>query len=114
MNHTVEQMKQLVSEGKVTLFTKNQIADANGDNDRLSSVSIKSADGEITPIDCDEALIFYGLKMELGPINDWGLNPHEKQIQVNTEDFRQIYQVFLLRRYFILSRKVKVNFIWFS
>ena len=88
VNHTVEQMKQLVSEGKVTLYTKNQIADANGDDDHLSSVSIKSTDGEITPINCDEALIFYGLKMELGPINDWGLNLHEKQIQVNTEDFQ--------------------------
>ena len=25
--------------------------------------------------------------MELGPINDWGLNLDEKQISVNTEDF---------------------------
>ena len=25
--------------------------------------------------------------MELGPINDWGLNLHEKQIEVNTENF---------------------------
>ena len=88
VNHTVEQMKQLVSEGKVTLYTKNQIADANGNDDHLSSVSIKSTDGEIKSIDCDEVLIFYGLKMELGPINDWGLNLHEKQIQVNTEDFQ--------------------------
>ena len=81
-------MKKLVSEGKVTLFTKNQIADANGNDDHLSSVSIKSIEGEIKSIDCDEVLIFYGLKMELGPINDWGLNLHEKQIQVNTEDFQ--------------------------
>ena len=88
VNHTVEQMKKLVSEGKVTLYTKNQIADANGNDDHLSSVSIKSTDGEIKSIDCDEVLIFYGLKMELGPINDWGLNLHEKQIQVNTEDFQ--------------------------
>ena len=25
--------------------------------------------------------------MELGPINDWGLNLNEKQIEVNTENF---------------------------
>ena len=38
-------------------------------------------------IQCDEVLVFHGLKMELGHINDWGLNLHEKQINVNTKDF---------------------------
>ena len=88
VSHTVDQMRQLVDEGKVTLYTKNQIADASGNDKHLSSVIIKNTDGETKSIECDEVLIFYGLKMELGPINDWGLNLHEKQIQVNTEDFQ--------------------------
>ena len=30
---------------------------------------------------------FFGLKMELGPIAEWGLNLHENLIKVDTEKF---------------------------
>ena len=85
-NHTVNLMKQLVKEGQVDLITKNQISDVKG-SDRVEKAIIKDNDGNEKIIDCDEILIFYGLKMELGPINDWGLNLNEKQIEVNTENF---------------------------
>jgi thioredoxin reductase (NADPH) len=87
VEHTVSLMQQLVKENKVTLYTNNQIIDANGD-ERLRSVSIKSKDGKIEILDCDDVLIFHGLKNELGPINDWGLGISEKQILVNTENFQ--------------------------
>ena len=35
----------------------------------------------------DFLLPFYGLKMELGPIANWGLNLYENQIVVDTEKF---------------------------
>ena len=87
VNHTVKQMRELVKEGKVILHTKNQIEDVTGD-DQVKKCIIKNNDGNLTEIDCDEILIFHGLKMELGPINDWGLNLYEKQIEVNTENFQ--------------------------
>ena len=85
-NHTVTLMKELVKEGKVDLITKNQISDVQG-SDRVEKAIIKDNDGNEKSLDCDEILIFYGLKMELGPINDWGLNLNAKQIEVNTENF---------------------------
>ena len=85
-NHTVSLMKELVKEGKVDLITKNQISDVQG-SDRVERAIIKDNDGNEKSLDCDEILIFYGLKMELGPINDWGLNLNAKQIEVNTENF---------------------------
>ena len=86
VNHTVEQMRNLVKEGKVILHTKNQIADVLGDN-KIEKCVTKDQEGNLTTVECDEILIFHGLKMELGPINDWGLNLHEKQIEVNSVNF---------------------------
>ena len=88
VNHTVEQMRNLVKEGKVILHTKNQIADVLGDN-KIEKCVTKDQEGNLTTVECDEILIFHGLKMELGPINDWGLNLHEKQIEVNSVNFEK-------------------------
>ena len=79
-------MRELVKSGKVELLTKYQINNILGD-DNVSSVEIKNNEGILETRECDEVLIFHGLKMELGPINDWGLNLDEKQISVNTQDF---------------------------
>ena len=87
VEHTVSQMRELVEKEKVSLYTKNQLFDADGD-ERIKNVSIKNQEGEIKTLDCEEILIFHGLKNELGPINDWGLGLSEKQIVVNTEDFQ--------------------------
>ena len=38
-------------------------------------------------IEVDYLLPFFGLKMELGPIAEWGLNLHENLIKVDTEKF---------------------------
>ncbi len=84
--HTVSLMEGLVKEGKVGLITNYQISDVLGDK-RIKKAVIKDKSDVTQEIDCDEILIFYGLKMELGPINDWGLNLNEKQISVNTENF---------------------------
>ena len=86
VEHTVNQMRDLAKAGKVELLTKYQISNILGE-DKVSSVEIKNNDGSLETRDCDEVLIFHGLKMELGPINEWGLNLDEKQIQVNTENF---------------------------
>ena len=87
MQATVDQMRALVSQGKVNL----QIADIvriNGDDGQIRSVTLKStAKGEYD-VPCDTMLPFYGLTMKLGPIADWGiqLDEHER-IPVSTATF---------------------------
>jgi thioredoxin reductase (NADPH) len=87
MQATVDQMRALVSQGKVNL----QIADIvriNGDDGQITSVTLKStAKGEYD-VPCDTMLPFYGLTMKLGPIADWGiqLDEHER-IPVSTATF---------------------------
>ena len=83
--HSVEKMRALVAEGKVRLMI-GQVTKLNGDGKVLSSIAVKTAQGEET-IACDAMLPFFGLTMKLGPVADWGLNLHENLIPVDTEKF---------------------------
>jgi thioredoxin reductase (NADPH) len=82
---SVARMRELVAAGKAELII-GQIAGLEGTGDQLSSVELKTADGEIDH-PCDTILAFFGLKMELGPIADWGLNLERNLISVETESF---------------------------
>ena len=42
---------------------------------------------ETEVINCDEALFFFGLSKQLGPINDWEIDLNERKVQVDTEKF---------------------------
>ena len=44
-------------------------------------------DGVTSSIEVDYLLPFFGLKMELGPISDWGLNLDKNLIKVDTQKF---------------------------
>ncbi len=83
---SVNKMHALVEEEKMT-FHMGQITELHGDNGRLEGVTYKSKDGELTKIECDTLLPFFGLTMKLGPIADWGLNLNENLIPVDTEKF---------------------------
>ena len=51
-------------------------------------INIEYSENEnIKKIEVDYLLPFYGLKMELGPIAEWGLNLNENLIKVDTEKF---------------------------
>ena len=55
----------------------------------MKKTTIKNIEtGENEKIEVDNILAFFGLKMELGPINDWGFEFHEKRIIVNTKNFQ--------------------------
>ena len=82
---SVERMRALVAQGKAKLLL-GQIAALDGHDGKLESVRIKTPDGEIDHA-CDTVLAFFGLKMELGPIADWGLNLHRNLIDVELESF---------------------------
>lgn len=83
---SVEKMRKLVAEGRMRLII-GQIAALEGEGERLTGVTIKGSDGSERRVVCDTLLAFYGLKMELGPIADWGLNLDKNLIAVDTAAF---------------------------
>ena len=70
---SVQKVKELNDQGKLTLYTKYQIDSVLGD-ENINLVKIKHDDGEIKEFKTDYVLGFFGLIMQLGPILDWGLN----------------------------------------
>jgi thioredoxin reductase (NADPH) len=83
---SVERMRRLVAEGAMRLVI-GQIAGLEGEGDRLSAVRVKGPSGGEEHLPCDALLAFYGLKMELGPLAEWGINLDKNLIEVDTEAF---------------------------
>ncbi|MCS6879482.1 MAG: NAD(P)/FAD-dependent oxidoreductase [Geminicoccaceae bacterium] len=83
---SVERMRRLAAEGALRLII-GQIAGLEGRDGELEAVRIRTQDGREERLDCDRLLAFYGLKMELGPIANWGLALDKGQIKVDTEAF---------------------------
>ena len=85
--HSEEQMRELVSKGKVNLLTPYVIKDIFGTSS-VTSVSLKNFDTkEIETFDADELLFLFGLNKKLGPILEWDIELNSKKIKVNTENF---------------------------
>ena len=84
--HSVERMRALVAEGKVSLLI-GQMSALAGDGSQLSAITVKLKDGE-TSIAANRLLPFFGLTMKLGAVADWGLNLNENLIKVDTEKFQ--------------------------
>jgi thioredoxin reductase (NADPH) len=82
---SVEKMRRLVAASDMQLHI-GQVSGLEGADGALEAVRIRSPQGE-QRVECDTLLAFYGLKMELGPIADWGLNLHENLIAVDTAAF---------------------------
>ena len=84
--HSVEQMRQLVADGKMALKI-GQVTRLNGDDGQVTTASLKLSDGTEEDLACTRVLPFFGLTMKLGPVAEWGLNLHENLISVDTEKF---------------------------
>jgi thioredoxin reductase (NADPH) len=82
---SVTRMRDLVGAGQMALHI-GQISELHGPAPDLEAVTIKSPKGEVL-VPCDTLLAFYGLKMELGPLADWGLNLDRNLIAVDTATF---------------------------
>ena len=86
--HTESQMRELVELGKIELKIPYVIKSINGD-EKFNGVDLMHFESkEIESINCDEALFFFGLNKQLGPILDWEVELEEKKISVNTENFQ--------------------------
>ena len=70
---SVAQMERLAKEGKIELVTPYQLAGLEGAGAQISAVKVATLDGEEKKLPADALLAFFGLSMNLGPINDWGL-----------------------------------------
>ncbi|MGD9508913.1 MAG: NAD(P)/FAD-dependent oxidoreductase [Geminicoccaceae bacterium] len=83
---SVEKMRHLVAQGRMELII-GQISGLEGADDRLDAVQVKGGGNASRRVECDTLLAFYGLKMELGPIADWGLDLEKDLIAVDTAAF---------------------------
>ena len=83
---SVSKMQELETKGKIK-FLKGQIKKISKIQDSRIMLEYENND-EKSNIEVDYLLPFFGLKMELGPIAEWGLNLHENLIKVDTEKFQ--------------------------
>lgn len=82
---SVNRMQAKVAEGAMQ-FHMGQVTQLHGSDGQLTSVTIKTADGDVDH-ECDTVLPFFGLTMKLGPVAEWGLNLDQNLIPVDTEKF---------------------------
>ena len=82
---SVKKMFELEKNGKIK-FIIGQITSIEGSENKIEKVHCKNEERSFV-IESDYILPFFGLKMELGPIADWGLNLNENLIKVDTEKF---------------------------
>lgn len=83
---SVERMRRLAAEGALRLVI-GQISALDGRDGELEAVRVKLQDGHEERLVCDRLLAFYGLKMELGPLAQWGLTLEKGAVKVDTEAF---------------------------
>ncbi len=82
---SVNKMRNLFNEGKIN-FRIGNITKLIGEDGFIKKVQCEK-DQKNFFIETNYILPFYGLKMELGPIADWGLNLDQNLIRVDTEKF---------------------------
>ena len=85
--HTLNKIKEIAKTGKIEIKTFYKLTDVNGDL-KLNNIEIQKNNEAKEVLNIDSVIAFFGLKMELGPIANWGLNLEEKCILVNTKNFQ--------------------------
>ena len=85
--NTEKLMRDLVTEGKITLKTPYVIEELSADK-TITGVTLKNFETKkIETLLCDEIIFLFGLNKKLGPIVDWNLELENKKILVDTEKF---------------------------
>lgn len=85
--YTLNKIKEIAKTGKIEIKTFYKLTDVNGDL-KLNNIEIQKNNEAKEVLNIDSVIAFFGLKMELGPIANWGLNLEEKCILVNTRNFQ--------------------------
>ncbi|MGI9232158.1 MAG: NAD(P)/FAD-dependent oxidoreductase [Woeseiaceae bacterium] len=85
---SVDKMRALAAEGKMTVVENAKIASVDTTDDVIRSLTVQPKDRDPVEIDVDDVLVFYGLAPKLGPIAEWGLDINRKTINVDVEKFQ--------------------------
>ena len=85
--HTESKMRNFVASGEIELKIPFVIKSIVGDKsfEGVEIMNFETKETEV--INCDEALFFFGLSKQLGPINEWEIDLNERKVQVDTEKF---------------------------
>ena len=78
-----DQLLQLAKEEKIKIATPYQLEQLVGDDGVLTEVILKDFEGNCKSFSTDILLSFYGLAMDIGPIEHWGLDIHKKHLPVD-------------------------------
>lgn len=78
-----DQLIKLVEDKKITLATPYQLERLEGENGQLREVILKDFLGNEKAFKTDVLLSFYGLAMDIGPIENWGLDLSKKHLTVD-------------------------------
>lgn len=76
-------LHELADQGKLELVVPYQLAGLEGEDGKLSAVTVADLDGGTRTLEADALLPFFGLATNLGPINDWGLDMDKHTINVD-------------------------------
>ncbi|MSO13748.1 Ferredoxin--NADP reductase [Rickettsiales endosymbiont of Trichoplax sp. H2] len=80
---TVEEIKNLSKNGNLELVTPYQLHKITGKNSVLESIEVINLDNNTKTIKSDYLLPFFGMSMNIGPLNNWNLNIKNNHIEVN-------------------------------
>ncbi len=85
---SVAKLEELVEAGSVE-FHVAQMKQLNGEDGKLTSLSVESKENGAYDIECDILLPFFGFTMKLGPVAEFGIEFNEDdKIEVDTEFFQ--------------------------
>ena len=85
--YTLNKIREIAKTGKIEIKTFYKLMNVNGDL-KLNNIEIQKNNEAKEVLNVDSVIAFFGLKMELGPIANWGLNLVQKCILVNTKNFQ--------------------------
>ena len=76
-------LNESATKGELQLIVPYQLSGLQGENGFLNAVEVATLDGQKKLLQADYLLPFFGLSMNLGPINDWSLNLEKSCISVD-------------------------------
>ena len=78
-------LKSAVDQGGITLYTGYQLHTLHGNTNTgaLTSITIQSLEGTLERLSADTLLPFFGLKTQIGPIQEWGLELDKNKIIID-------------------------------
>jgi thioredoxin reductase (NADPH) len=84
---SVSKMRELEAAGRLR-YIEGLAQSLVVEEGELRGVIVKSSDGTLHTVECEQVLTFFGLHPKLGPIAEWGLELDRKALRVDTEKFQ--------------------------